>query len=111
VRELMNVVERLAILYSGAAVGAREVGRVLPARGPGGGASPGYLDSDERPLRARLEDYERAIIGGALEASGGSVAEAGRKLQTDRANLYRRMRRLGLRDGDGSRGAAEPPDD
>jgi two-component system nitrogen regulation response regulator NtrX len=97
VRELMNVVERLAILHSGSSVGAAEVGRVLPARGPAGGTSPGYLDSDERPLRERLEDYERAIIGGALQAAGGSVAEAGRKLRTDRANLYRRMKRLGLR--------------
>ena len=31
---------------------------------------------------------------GALEARRGNVAEAARRLQTDRANLYRRMRRL-----------------
>jgi two-component system nitrogen regulation response regulator NtrX len=103
VRELLNVVERLAILYSGAPVGAAEVGRVLPGRGPSA-ASPGYLDSDERSLRERIEDYERTLIAGAIDASGGSVAEAGRKLQTDRANLYRRMKRLGLRD-------ASPDDD
>jgi two-component system nitrogen regulation response regulator NtrX len=98
VRELMNVVERLAILHNGSLVGAADIARVLPQRGSTGASIPGYLDSDQRTLRKRLEDYERTIIGGALEASGGSVAEAGRKLQTDRANLYRRMRRLGLRE-------------
>ena len=32
----------------------------------------------------------------ALSAARGNVADAARKLSTDRANLYRRMRRLGL---------------
>jgi two-component system nitrogen regulation response regulator NtrX len=31
-----------------------------------------------------------------LAQSDGNVAEAARLLQTDRPNLYRRMRRLGL---------------
>jgi len=35
-------------------------------------------------------------IAKALSASRGNVAEAARRLQTDRANLYRRMRRLGI---------------
>ena len=102
VRELLNIVERLAILGSGSTVGAREVEQVLPARRPSGGAAPEYVDGDPRPLRDRLDDYERALLEGALRSSGGNVAEAGRRLQTDRANLYRRMRRLGLRDEGGS---------
>ncbi|NIP80669.1 MAG: sigma-54-dependent Fis family transcriptional regulator, partial [Gemmatimonadetes bacterium] len=40
--------------------------------------------------------YERRQIEAALEAADGSVAEAARSLQTDRANLYRRMKRLGI---------------
>ena len=36
----------------------------------------------------------------ALSAAGGNVAEASRRLKTDRANLYRRMRRLGIPVGD-----------
>jgi transcriptional regulator of acetoin/glycerol metabolism len=32
--------------------------------------------------------------------AGGNVAEAARRLKTDRANLYRRMRRVGLPVGD-----------
>jgi two-component system, NtrC family, nitrogen regulation response regulator NtrX len=96
VRELLNLVERLAILHAGERVGEAEVRRVLPDAG--GAPAPPYRDDDPRPLRDRLDDYERALVQGALDAAEGNVSEAGRRLQTDRANLYRRMRRLGLRD-------------
>jgi transcriptional regulator with GAF, ATPase, and Fis domain len=49
------------------------------------------------PLTDALDDYERGLIASALQRAEGNVAEAARALQTDRANLYRRMRRLGLR--------------
>ncbi len=97
VRELMNILERLAILSSGEPVGPEEVDQLLPGAPLGADATPSYQEGDPRPLRERLEDYERALIQGALDGSGGNVAEAGRRLQTDRPNLYRRMKRLGLR--------------
>jgi two-component system nitrogen regulation response regulator NtrX len=31
--------------------------------------------------------------------AGGNVADAARRLKTDRPNLYRRMRRLGIANG------------
>jgi two-component system nitrogen regulation response regulator NtrX len=96
VRELLNLVERLAILHAGESVSAAELASVLPAAART--STPGYENEDARPLRERLDDYERALIRGALDAADRNVAEAGRKLRTDRANLYRRMKRLGLRD-------------
>jgi len=101
VRELMNILERLTILSSGGPVEADEVGRLLPASRHGVGEGPLYQEGDPRPLRDRLDDYERALIQGAMKGAGGNVAEAGRRLQTDRANLYRRMRRLGIREDEG----------
>jgi two-component system nitrogen regulation response regulator NtrX len=99
VRELMNLVERLSILAPSPEVQPADVSAVLPRRtSPGAQKSPAYDDQDPRDLRDRLEDYERELIHGALHASDGNVAEAGRRLQTDRANLYRRMRRLGIRE-------------
>jgi len=97
VRELMNILERLAILGTGGPVGSEEIAALLPGTPLGRAATPTYQEGDPRPLRDRLEDYERVLIRGALEGARGNVAEAGRRLRTDRPNLYRRMKRLGLR--------------
>ena len=49
-----------------------------------------------RPLSQALDEFERGLIMAALTQAQRNMAEAARILQTDRANLYRRMRRLGL---------------
>jgi two-component system nitrogen regulation response regulator NtrX len=91
VRELANVVERLSIL-SGPVVDAGAVRPVLR-----GGAPPSMPSAAVGvPLTDALDEYERALITAALAQSDGNVAEASRILQTDRANLYRRLRRLGI---------------
>jgi two-component system, NtrC family, nitrogen regulation response regulator NtrX len=51
------------------------------------------------PLAESLDEYERLLIARALSLAGGNVAEAARRLRTDRPNLYRRMRRLGMPGG------------
>jgi two-component system nitrogen regulation response regulator NtrX len=50
----------------------------------------------DHSLTDTLDEYERMLIARALSMAGGNVAEAARKLKTDRPNLYRRMRRLGI---------------
>jgi transcriptional regulator with GAF, ATPase, and Fis domain len=49
-----------------------------------------------RPLSQALDEFERSLILAALSQAQHNMAEAARILQTDRANLYRRIRRLGL---------------
>jgi two-component system nitrogen regulation response regulator NtrX len=92
VRELANVCERLAILYPGRDVGRRELAGVISADAAGRPASA----QDDAPLHDRIDAFERELIERTLAATGGSIADAARRLQTDRANLYRRMRRLGI---------------
>jgi two-component system, NtrC family, nitrogen regulation response regulator NtrX len=93
VRELANIVERLTILHAGEDVGAAEAARVLD--GWIGPRSPAALEADpDLGLNERLDRYERALIVEALDRADANVADAARTLRTDRANLYRRMRRL-----------------
>jgi two-component system nitrogen regulation response regulator NtrX len=98
VRELFNVVERVTILHGEGEVGPDAIRSVLRSDPRRGAAHPAPDVDDERPLAERLEDHERSLIAAALSAADDNVAEAARRLKTDRANLYRRMRRLGLRD-------------
>ena len=94
VRELANIVERLAILASADTITADDVARVLPNDGTRPAPVPAAWG--DVALAEALDQYERTLIARALSAARGNVAEAARKLSTDRANLYRRMRRLGL---------------
>jgi DNA-binding NtrC family response regulator len=94
IRELANLVERLAILGRDP-VEVDDVRLVLPAPRA---VQPADAGAPLPPLSDALDDYERGLIAGALARADGNVAEAARLLQTDRANLYRRMRRLGLRE-------------
>jgi two-component system nitrogen regulation response regulator NtrX len=102
VRELANIVERLAILHPGEPVTPREVAQVLPVSDMSVQLDelpdPGRLDA---PLSEMLDNYERLLITRALAMANGNIAEAARRLQTDRPNLYRRMKRLGVA-GDGA---------
>ncbi len=91
VRELANLIERLSILC-GPTVDAAAVRGVLR----GGGPSPVPSVTLGLPLSDALDEYERNLITAAMAQAEGNVAEAARVLQTDRANLYRRMRRLGI---------------
>ncbi len=99
VRELANIIERMAILATSELLTATDVARVLPADGTApkvtadsGGDAP-WRDI---ALSETLDQYERELIAKALSVARGNVAEAARRLLTDRANLYRRMRRLGI---------------
>jgi two-component system nitrogen regulation response regulator NtrX len=83
---------RAAILYPGREVGRRELAGVIATDAS---ARPPSAHEDAA-LHDRLAAFERELIERTLDACDGSIADAARRLQTDRANLYRRMKRLGI---------------
>ncbi len=109
VRELANIIERLAILHPGAEMTGQQVEDVLmvehdqveaapttPTRAHAGIDRATSGSEHAASLADRLDAFERTVIARALADAGGNVADAARRLQTDRPNLYRRMKRLGI---------------
>ncbi|MBF5042671.1 sigma-54-dependent Fis family transcriptional regulator [Aggregicoccus sp. 17bor-14] len=132
VRELRNLVERLAILCEGPSVSGAEARELLPpARAgqppppapllraleglsaapppspapPQASAEPvssGFRPRADKPFRDQVEDAEREIIQFVLAHTQDNVTEAARLLDLERGHFYKKMKALGLR-----RGAAE----
>jgi two-component system nitrogen regulation response regulator NtrX len=98
VRELANIIERLGILHTEGGLDEADVLAVLPVDGGVRRAPLPLPDAStlNESLTDTLDEHERTLIVRALSAAGGNVADASRRLKTDRANLYRRMRRLNI---------------
>jgi two-component system nitrogen regulation response regulator NtrX len=94
VREVKNLMERLVIMVDREEILPEDV-RPLLERAPMEGEPT--IPEEGRTLAEGLEEYERRWIRRVLGDSGGNIAEAARRLGLDRANLHRKIRRLGIR--------------
>jgi len=109
VRELKNLVERLAILSEGHAVSEADARAVLPqprARAAEAGAGTPFQPG--QTFRAQVEQAEREIITGALAAARDNVTEAAKMLDLERGHFYKKMKALGMRRGADPANADEP---
>jgi DNA-binding NtrC family response regulator len=96
VRELKNLVERLAILCDGPEIQGDEVAGVLPSsRRP---RADRFREGT--PLRDLVDEAEREIITGALEKYQDNISETARALGLERSHLYKKMKALGLKRGE-----------
>ena len=99
VRELRNLCERLVIMTDGDTIDVPQVepllahakvskdSEVLGPTVPIAGVS----------LAEQMIAFERRVIAAALERNQGNIAAAARELGLDRANLFRKLKRLGLK--------------
>ncbi len=99
IRELRNLVERLAILSDGPELTGEDVSASMPVA-----SRPPNLARFQpgKSFHEQVEDAEREIILAALARSKDNVTEAARMLGLERGHFYKKMKALGLR-----RGAAE----
>ncbi len=115
VRELKNLVERLAILADGPEVDADELRSILDVLEESGplplrtatreaqaamtqaGTGAAILPPAGQALRDQVAESERQIILRTLEQTDGNVAETARLLDLERSHLYKKMRALGIK--------------
>jgi two-component system nitrogen regulation response regulator NtrX len=98
VRELRNLMERLAVIVSRDAVGHRDVMEGLHMTAP-----PSGDDGAPLPLRVARSRFERQYILERLSANRGNLGQTARELGIERTNLYRKMKQLGISSGRSSR--------
>ena len=114
VRELANLVERMAILHPYGVVGVQDLPKkfrhveesdedfMLPAASAGGGVTVASIDHTALlpvngiDLKEYLTTLERSLIQQALDDAGGVVARAAEKLKTRRTTLVEKMRKYGM---------------
>jgi two-component system, NtrC family, nitrogen regulation response regulator NtrX len=107
VRELRNLVERLAILSEGPEVGEAEARELLPAPrppravsappAPEGPLAAAHRPVGEKPFRDLVDDAEREIILRTLAFTRENATEAARLLDLERGHFYKKMKALGIR--------------
>jgi len=90
VRELRNLMERLVIMTDTPQIDAGDVAPLLTD------ATSDIGPSAAGPLAEQLAAFERRAVSRALDRRDGNVAAAARDLGLDRANLHRKLKRLGL---------------
>jgi len=115
VRELANLVERLAILHPYGVIGVNElpkkfrhvdegdeqytppvVADVTQSEGLAGVDSPALLPVNGLDLREYLQDLECSLIQQALDDANGVVARAAEKLSIRRTTLVEKMRKYNI---------------
>jgi two-component system nitrogen regulation response regulator NtrX len=94
VRELRNTVERLLILSGGENVRAEDVALLVSGQTTASGMGSEFLSVDT--FADFKERAERAFILQKLRESDWNVAEAARRMEMPRSNLYKKIERFGL---------------
>jgi two-component system, NtrC family, nitrogen regulation response regulator NtrX len=92
VRELVHVVDRLAIMVAGSVIHASDVKQALH--------TPRKLEGSSIPetgtLYDLLEGFEKRVIEDRIVRFGGNMSRAAEDLGLERSHLYKKARRLGV---------------
>jgi nitrogen regulation protein NR(I) len=109
IRELENLMERTVLFCEGPEIRVSDLPpEVAGAATPHPVAATAQAAGEEAPrpapeslkeaVRAETERVERELIQRALDATGGNVTQAARKLKISRKSLQTKMKELGLRE-------------
>jgi two-component system, NtrC family, nitrogen regulation response regulator NtrX len=97
VRELRNIIERLGILIQSDEIDLADVDHVLGVS-PTLSATPETASPlPEASLKDQLENFEKNVLAAAFQRCGGNVSRLAQTLQTDRANLHKKLKKYGIK--------------
>jgi Nif-specific regulatory protein len=91
IRELRNLMERLAYLSTSDTIDSEDL--AIP-RGADHGSGLGVLPN--QLLSQATDEFQIACIKKAIAAARGNMSDAAERLGLHRSNLYRKMRQLGM---------------
>jgi DNA-binding NtrC family response regulator len=100
VRELENLVERLAILFPNEIISAPVVRDVMTTTHDSQKRIQGSLYQRGKTLRQLLHELERGIMVEAIAANGNSKGAAAQALGTERSHFYKKCRHYGIGEND-----------
>ena len=86
--------ERLAYLTQGDEVGVDDLAFILAPEKGGSSISMGLSLTDA------TREFQAQYIRKHIEAAGGNMSDAARRMGLHRSNLYRKMRQLGMSDAE-----------
>jgi transcriptional regulator with GAF, ATPase, and Fis domain len=98
VRELRNLVERVALRAAGETISEEEARAVLPlpSRSSVPVATPAPPAARKLGLKQILEEAERAALKEALDRNRWQMARTARELGLERSHLYKKLKSLGI---------------
>jgi Nif-specific regulatory protein len=91
IRELRNLMERLAYLSTEDRIDVEDLAFILSPRGQ----TP-LLSDDRQPLTEATDQFQIEYIRRVIEQCRGNMSHAASRLGLHRSNLYRKMRQLGM---------------
>lgn len=97
VRELQNAMERACVMVPSDVIDANDL-EFLISKDASAAQPAGVSAAPAGEMRNSLETLERELIESALAQSSGNRSDAARRLGISRAQLYRRLRALGIED-------------
>lgn len=93
IRELRNMMERLAYLFTGEKIDAGDLSFIM---------SPGSDDPVvpmDLPLNEATRQFQADYIERHIKRSRGNMTQAAERMGLHRSNLYRKMKQLGMEEG------------
>jgi sigma-54 dependent transcriptional regulator, flagellar regulatory protein len=98
IRELGNLVERLAIMFPEGEIDLSDLPQKyqVAAAAPALDSEPAATAPGTADLKQYLQDVERELIAQALENAGGVVAKAARILKMQRTTLLEKINKYGI---------------